>query len=140
MATSDARDRVTTAAVGREVVITRVFDAPRALVWQAWTEPTHLARWWGPKEFTNPVCEVDLRPGGALRIVMRGPDGVEYPMGGVFHEIAEPERLVYSSSALEDEAGEPQLEVLTTVTFAERNRRTELTMRAVVVKAGPEAD
>ncbi|HXP75753.1 MAG TPA: SRPBCC domain-containing protein, partial [Stellaceae bacterium] len=57
----------------RTVVITRVFDAPRTLVFKAWTDAAHLARWWGPKGFTNPVCEVDARPGGGLRIVMRAP-------------------------------------------------------------------
>ncbi|HYT14944.1 MAG TPA: SRPBCC domain-containing protein, partial [Burkholderiales bacterium] len=57
----------------RTVVITRVFDAPRELVWRAWTDPRHMAQWWGPQGFTNPVCEMDVRPGGALRIVMRAP-------------------------------------------------------------------
>jgi len=126
-------------AAKRELVITRTFDAPRELVFKAWTEPERLARWWGPRGFTAPVCEVDARPGGAIRIHMRGPDGAVYPMTGVFHEIAEPERLVYTSVALEDEEGGPQLEVLTTVTFAEQNGATTLTLRAVVVKSTPAA-
>src|SRR5215208_1788707 len=87
----------------RTIVITRVFDAPRALVFKAWTDPRHVARWWGPKDFTNPVCEMDVRPGGAITIHMRGPDGVMYPSKGVFHEIVEPERLVFSNTAMEDE-------------------------------------
>lgn len=123
----------------RAIVMTRVFDAPRALVFKAWTDPKHMARWWGPKRFTNPVCELDVRPGGAIRIDMTGPDGVVYPMKGVFHEIDEPERLVLTTSALEDEAGHPQLEVLNTVTFAEQGGKTKLTLRAVVVKSAPEA-
>jgi uncharacterized protein YndB with AHSA1/START domain len=98
-------------------------------VFKAWTEPKHLARWWGPNGFTNPVCEVDPRPGGAIRIVMRGPDGVDYPMSGTFREIVEPERLVFSAVA-EDEDGNPLLEALTTVTFAERSGKTELTLHA----------
>ncbi len=57
----------------RELNITRIFDAPRSLVFKMWTDPKHVAQWWGPKGFTNPVCERDVRPGGALRIVMRGP-------------------------------------------------------------------
>ena len=57
----------------RELVITRIFDAPREIVFKAWTEPERLKHWWGPKEFTNPVCELDLRPGGAIRIHIRGP-------------------------------------------------------------------
>jgi uncharacterized protein YndB with AHSA1/START domain len=122
---------------GHVVVITRILDAPRDLVFKAWTDPKHLARWWGPKWFTNPVCEVDVRPGGAIRIDMRAPDGVVYPMKGVFHEVVEPERLVFTSSALEDEDGNPRLENLNTVTFAEHEGKTKLTVRAVVVKAEP---
>jgi uncharacterized protein YndB with AHSA1/START domain len=67
----------------REVVITRIYDAPRPLVFKAWIDPKHLKRWWGPGVFTNPVCEVDARVGGAWRIVMRSPDGIDYPCGGV---------------------------------------------------------
>ncbi len=87
-----------------EVTITRVFDAPRALVFEAWTDPQHLARWWGPEGFTNPVCEFDARVGGALRIHMRGPDGMIYPMKGVIREIVAPERLVFSSVAMTRQA------------------------------------
>ena len=123
----------------RDLVITRTFDAPRELVFKAWTDPTHVAQWWGPKYFTNPVCELDVRPGGAILIHMRGPDGVVYPMKGVFHEIVEPERLVFTSSAFEDEEGNPQLEALNTVTFAEHEGKTKLTLHAVVVKATPAA-
>jgi uncharacterized protein YndB with AHSA1/START domain len=112
----------------REVVITRVFDAPRELVFKAWTDPLHLARWWGPKGITNPVCEVDLRIGGAWRIVMRAPDGTEYPGGGVYREIAEPERLVFTNIAM-DKEGNPVIDGLTTVTFAEQGGKTKLTLR-----------
>src|SRR5437016_584736 len=83
----------------REVVITRIFDAPRELVFKAWTDPKHMAQWWSPKWFTNPVCELDVRPGGAILIHMAGPDGVVYPMKGVFQEIVAPQRLVFISSA-----------------------------------------
>jgi len=68
----------------QELVLTRVFDAPRELVFKAWTDPKHVAQWWGPHGFTNPVCELDLRPGGAILIHMRGPDGVVYPMTGTY--------------------------------------------------------
>jgi len=118
----------------RELVITRIFDAPREIVFKAWTEPERLERWWGPKGFTNPVCEVDVRPGGAIRIHMRGPDGVVYPMTGVFRDIVEPERLVFSSSAL-DKNGNPLFEVLTTVTFSEHGGKTRLKLHASVAKA-----
>ena len=80
----------TLAPAGQQVVFTRVFDAPRELVFRAWTDPKHVARWWGPKEFTNRVGEWDARPGGGIRLDMVGPDGTAYPMGGVFHEVAAP--------------------------------------------------
>jgi uncharacterized protein YndB with AHSA1/START domain len=121
----------------REVVITRVLDAKRDLVFKAWTEPNHLARWWGPHGFTNPVCELDVRPGGAIRIDMRGPDGTVYPMTGVFREIIEPERLMFTASSLDDE-GCPLFEVLNTVTFAERAGKTTVRVLARVVMTTPE--
>ena len=68
--------------IDREVTLTRIFDAPRTLVFAMWTDPRHVAQWWGPQGFSNPVCEMDVRSGGALRIVMRAPDGVDYPMRG----------------------------------------------------------
>lgn len=123
----------------RELVITRIFNAPRELVFKMWTDAKHLAQWWGPKGFTNPVCELDVRPGGAILIHMRGPDGVEYPMRGVFRAIVPPERLVFVSSALEDKDGNPQLQVLNTVTFGKHNGRTKVTVHAVVVKSAPQA-
>lgn len=128
------------AGAKRELVITRVFDAPRSRVFNAWTVQKDLAQWWGPKGFTNPVCELDVRPGGGIRIDMTGPDGVVYPMKGAFHEIAPAERLVVTTSAFEDEEGNPLLEVLNTVTFAEHNRKTKLTLQAVVVKSAPEVE
>jgi PhnB protein len=121
------------------LVLTRVFDAPRELVFKAWIDPKHVAQWWGPHGFTNPVCELDARPGGAIRIHMRGPDGTIYPMTGVFHEIVEPERIVFTTRALEDADGNPGLEVHETVTFTEEDCKTTITLRAVVVRATPAA-
>jgi len=111
----------------REITITRIFDAPRTTVFKAWTDPKILAQWWGPKGFTNPRCEIDVRVGGAIRIDMRAPDGAVYPMGGEFREIVAPERLVFSNNAL-DAAGNPIIEGLTTVTFAEESGKTKLTL------------
>jgi uncharacterized protein YndB with AHSA1/START domain len=91
----------------------------------------------GSKGFTNPVCTLDVRPGGTIRIDMTAPDGVVAPMRGVFHEIVEPERLVMTTSAVPDDQGNDQLEVLNTVTFAEENGKTKLTLHAVVVKRSP---
>ena len=121
-----------------ELNITRVFDAPRALVFKAWTDPERLQRWWGPKAFTNPVCELDPRPGGAIRIHMRGPDGAVYPMTGVYQEVVEPERIVFTSAAL-DENGNPMFEILNSITFADEEGKTKLTLRARVTKATAEA-
>ena len=90
----------------------------------------------GPKGFTDPVCEMDARPGGALRIVMRAPDGVEHPMTGIFSEIVKPERLVFTAVARNKE-GNPLLEALTTVTFAEQGSKTKLTVQASVVGIAP---
>jgi uncharacterized protein YndB with AHSA1/START domain len=122
-----------------EVVLTRTFTAPRKLVWQAWTDPKHLAKWWGPHGFTNPVCKADVKPGGAIYIDMQGPDGTVHPMTGVFHEIIEPERLVFLS-AVPDKNGNSIFEVLTTVTFVEQDEKTIQTVRARVTKQTPEAD
>jgi len=78
----------------RELVVTRVFDAPRELVFRAWTDPKHVAQWWGPQGFTAKVPELDLRPGGRWRYIMIGPDGTEYPVKGVFREVVPFERIV----------------------------------------------
>jgi uncharacterized protein YndB with AHSA1/START domain len=122
----------------RELVLTRTIDAPRELVWAAWTDPKHVALWWGPKGFTNPVCELDVRPGGTIRIDMRAPDGTVYPMTGIYQAIDTPARLVFTSAAL-DEAGKPLFEVLNTVTFAAQGGKTKLTVQAKVVKSTAKA-
>ena len=105
------------------VEIVRVFDAPRALVWQAWTDPKMLAQWFGPRGFSSTVPELDLRVGGSLRIVMHGPDGNDYPMKGTFREVVAPERLVFSNIAIDNE-GKHLLEGVTTVTFTEQGGKT----------------
>src|ERR1700674_4869075 len=102
MAASNARSSATTTAV----VMTRIFDAPRKLVFEAWTKPERLARWFGPKGFTMPICEMDFRPGGAFRFVMRGPDGKDYPFDGVYLEILEPERIVFKGIIHDEPAHE----------------------------------
>jgi uncharacterized protein YndB with AHSA1/START domain len=82
------------------IVITRDFDAPRALVWKAITDPKQVAVWYGGRGFTNPVCEMDLRPGGAWRHVMQAPDGARYTINSVFEEIVELQRLVWRLSKI----------------------------------------
>jgi len=118
----------------RKLELTRVVEAPRQHVFKAWTDPGQVSQWWGPNGFTNPVCEINARPRGAIRIHMRAPDGVVYPMEGIYREVIEPERLVFSSSAL-DKEGRPLFEVLTTVTFAEQGERTSLKLNARVTRA-----
>jgi len=114
------------------LLLTRTFDAPRDLVFRMWTEPEHVARWWGPDGFTIPVCALDVRVGGAIRIDMRAPDGTVYPMTGVYQEVSAPKRLVFQSAALDAE-GRPLFEVLTVITFAEHGGRTTLTVAASVI-------
>lgn len=87
-----------TAAGDREIVLTRQFTAPRSLVFDAWTRPDLVARWFGRKGWTMPQCEIDLRVGGGYRYVMRGPDGLEIVMRGTYREIVRPERLVTTES------------------------------------------
>ncbi len=131
-------NRTNPSAAPKELTITRLFDAPRALVFKAWTDPKHLAQWWGPQGYTNPVCTLDVRPGGALYIEMTGPDGIAIPNRGIFREVVEPERLVFTTRVFEDEAGNPRLEVLNTITFTEVGDKTRLTMHALVLIAAPE--
>jgi uncharacterized protein YndB with AHSA1/START domain len=120
-------DTVTKSLAEREITLTRVFDAPRAMVFRAWTDAAQLVQWWGPKGFTNPVCEFDARVGGTIRIHMRSPDGSIYPMNGEIREIIPPQRLVFTNNAL-DAAGHAIIEGLTTVTFAEEGGKTRLTL------------
>ena len=80
----------------QRMVITRIFDAPRALVWKAWTEPQYVMQWWGPKGFTAPFCKIDFRVGGKFLCCMKSPDGQEGWNGGEYHEIVPHEKIVYS--------------------------------------------
>lgn len=126
---------------GREFVITREFNAPRELVFKAWTDPKHLARWWGPRGFTNPVCEWDARPGGKIYDVMRAPEpsGMDFPMGGEFREVMPPEKLSFSCGPL-DEKGAMIFEFLHTATFTEKNGKTKMVLHSRVLRATPEAN
>jgi uncharacterized protein YndB with AHSA1/START domain len=118
----------------RELVITRVFDAPPRLVFKAWTEPEHLVRWWGPRGFTTPSCKMDVRPGGAFRFCMRSPEGVDHWLQGTYREIVDPERLV-CTWAWEDADGKLGPETLLTVTLAEHRGKTKLTLHQAVFES-----
>jgi len=124
---AEKRSSFVTESADREIVARRVFDAPRELVFKMWTDPQHVAKWWGPKGFTNTIHEMDVRPGGVWQFVMHGPDGVDYKNKNVFIEVVKPERLVY------DHVTGPQFHV--TVTFAEQGNKTELTVRMLFESA-----
>ncbi|HXZ13759.1 MAG TPA: SRPBCC domain-containing protein [Candidatus Sulfotelmatobacter sp.] len=143
MAETNARAGAAATASETDYLIQRVFDAPRDLVFRAWTEPKHLAQWWGPRGFTTTIEKMDVRPGGGYRITMHGPDGDVYPMTGSFREITRPARLVMTMDCAEhpdwwhdmikpgrakDERN-PAGEIVTTVTFEERGGKTEVTVR-----------
>ncbi|QYO66529.1 SRPBCC domain-containing protein [Leptolyngbya sp. 7M] len=118
----------------REIVISRIFDAPRQLVWKAWTDPNHISSWWGPRGFDAPPCEVDLRPGGTFLINLNGPDGNIYPCKGTFREVVEPERIVYDGPPNEPAgcgAGIPP-DATVTVIFADIGKQTKLTIHTLL--------
>jgi len=129
-----ARSNAATESAERELLITRVFNAHRSLVFKAWTEPQHLVHWWGPQGFTLPSCTTDLRPGGTYRFCMRSPEGVDHWLQGIYREIMEPERLVFTY-AFEDATGKPGHETLVTVTFAELGEKTKLTVHQAVFES-----
>jgi len=145
------RGNVTTKSAERELVIERVFDAPRELVWKAWTDPEHVMRWWGPKDFTSPYCEIDLRVGGKTLSCMRSPEGQDYWSTGVYREIVPLERIVCTDSFADEKgnvvpgsyygmSSDFPLEMLLTVTFEELEGKTKLTLRHGGFPSGPDYD
>jgi uncharacterized protein YndB with AHSA1/START domain len=112
----------------RVLVITRVFDAPRELVFKAWTEPEHMVRWFGPRGFTSAIVHSDLRPGGTYRIHMRGPEGEDHWTQGIFHEVAAPERLVMAGSWADAEGNPTSPETVLRLTFENQEGKTRLTL------------
>lgn len=138
MTESNARNNDAT----RELVITRVFDAPRELVWKAWTDPEHVVRWWGPKNYTSPVCKIDFRVGGKYLFCMRSPEGKDFWSTGTYKEIIPPEKIVVTDSFADSEGnvvpateyGMPEmpLELQVTVTFEDlSDGKTKMTLRHV---------
>jgi len=132
-----------------EVVITRIFEAPRERVWRAWTDPRQVQRWWGPKHFTTPVCEIDLRVGGTYRYCMRSPEGKDFWGTGVYREIVPMERIVYTDSFADEKgnvvpathygmSADIPLEMLVTVTFENFGGKTRLTLRHLGIPKGPD--
>ena len=115
-----------TVTTDREIVLTRLLDAPRELVWKAWTEPEHLIKWWGPDGFTNTFHEIDVRTGGEWRFVMHGPDGTDYDNFVRFLEVVQPERIVYDQGT-----GPDNLMFRGSATFEVEGERTRVTLRTV---------
>jgi uncharacterized protein YndB with AHSA1/START domain len=113
----------------REIVLSRVFDAPRKMVWEAWTDPKQVALWWGPKGFSTTIEVMDVRPGGVWRQVMHGPDGTDYPNESVFVDVVQYERLVYTLTGGRKGGAPVKMEKITT--FEEVAGGTRVTMRAV---------
>jgi uncharacterized protein YndB with AHSA1/START domain len=124
-------------SANRELVLTRIINAPREKVYRAWTEPALLKQWFAPEPWTTPIAETDVRPGGASLIVMRGPDGTEFPNRGVYLEVVPNERLVFTDAYTA--AWEPSAKPFMTVilTFEEEGGTTKYTAR---VRHWTEAD
>jgi uncharacterized protein YndB with AHSA1/START domain len=115
-----------------DLTLVRVFDAPPDLVFRMWTQAQHLAHWWGPRGFSTPVCEVEARAGGAIRIQMRGPDGTVYPlMVGTYEDFVPSQRLTILSSVGD------LFRTRQTFTFDDVDGKTKVTLRAYVLEAHP---
>jgi uncharacterized protein YndB with AHSA1/START domain len=151
MAEKKKRSNVANNTEGRGIVITRIFDAPRELMWKAWTDPERLKRWWGPKNFTSPFCKNDFRVGGKYLYCMRSPDGQDVWSTGVYREIVPLERIVYTDS-FADEKGNVvpatyysmstdfPLELQVNLTFEEKDDKTKMTLSHVGIPEGQMRD
>ena len=117
----------------RSIIGTRMFDAPRDLVFSVWTDPKHLAQWWGPNGFTTTTSSFDMRPGGVWRFVMHGPDGRDYQNRITFEEIVPPERIVYRHGGSGEDLEPVQFQQ--TVIFGDLGGRTRLTWHGVFSSA-----
>ena len=118
----------------RQLTITRVFDAPRSLVFKVWTQPEHFSRWLGPKDFTAIACHMNVQVGGMYRACIRSPEGNDHWMQGIYREVVEPERLVFTF-AWEDENNQPKHETLVTVTFEEQDNKTLMTFQQAIFES-----
>ena len=132
---------------GNDILITRIFDAPREVVWKAWTDPEHVKRWWGPKNFTAPFVESDFRVGGKYLYCMLSAEGKEYWSTGIYREIIPLEKIVATDSFADEKGnivpashygmtGDWPLELLVTVAFEEQGNKTKFTLRHAGLPAG----
>jgi uncharacterized protein YndB with AHSA1/START domain len=137
MAGSNVLGNVTTSVGEREFIMERMYDAPRELVFKAFTEPGHLSRWWAPGGYTIPVCRIDLRPGGIWHYCMQSPEGYRHWARSVYREIVQPERIVYTSTFADEDANpvEGIPEHLATITFGEYEGKTKVSVRIQLASA-----
>ena len=142
-----AKNNVVAERGKQEIIIRRVFDAPRELVWKAWIDPEHFQRWWGPKDYTCPFCQMDLRVGGKYLNCMRSPEGQDFWSTGVYREIVPLERIVYTDSFADAEGNvvpathygmspDFPLEMLVTVTLEDYEGKTKMTLKHSGLPAG----
>ncbi len=127
----DAKNSIDFEQDPRMIIATRVFDAPRNLVFEAWTDPKHLAQWWGPNGFSTATCSIDIRSGGIWRFVMHGPDGRDYENCITYVEVVRPERIVYRHRGEDVEPVKFEVEI----TFEDLGKQTKLTIRMVFPSA-----
>jgi uncharacterized protein YndB with AHSA1/START domain len=125
---------------GRTLVISRVIDAPRALVFKVWSQPEHLARWFGPEDHSVPTCEMDFRPGGAYFFVLRSAAGKEHRLKGVYREIDPPKRLAFTWAWVDAEGSCSSQETLVELTFEEEGDKTRLTLRQALFESSEARD
>ncbi len=128
------KNKETANLVDREITHTRIFNAPRELVWQAMTDPQHVVHWWGPRGFTTTIEEMDVRPGGVWKHVMHGPDGTDYPNKSIFIEVVKPERIVYSHGGAKKGGTNAQFEATWSFDELETNK-TCVTVRMIFPSA-----
>jgi uncharacterized protein YndB with AHSA1/START domain len=119
--------------IGKEVVVTRLINAPREKVFDAWIDPGKLAQWWGPKGFTNPRCEIDPRPGGKIYIDMRSAEGKHFPLDGEVEEVRAPERIVFRARGFTASNGKTTIEDRVTATFEEKDGQTLVTVHLYIL-------
>lgn len=124
----------------RVLVITRILDAPRARVFEAWTRPEQLLQWWGPKDFRVTGVELDLRVGGRYRASMRSPEGQDYAMAGVFREVIPPERLVFTFAWDETHETMPRHETVVSLRLEAQGHRTKLMFQQSIFPSTTERD
>jgi len=124
--------------IGKEVVVSRLIDAPRERVFDAWVKPEKLAQWWGPDGFTNPRCEIDARPGGKIYIEMiRSSDGKIFPLDGEVEIVEAPSRIVFRARGYNPANDRTTIEDRVTATFEERNGKTLVTVHLYVLDVAP---